>query len=82
MKEIGEVLSSSLQKRYATRKLPRFFAYILAYFHPKMSVKQVKNSLGTYVGYDVGDSFRALDLPNYQIEKTLVDSIKSIEAQD
>ena len=79
---IGNLLSSVLPKKYATRKLPRFFAYVLAYFHPKMSIKQVKNSLGSYVGYDVGDSFSVLDLPNYEIEKTFIDSIKSIEAQD
>lgn len=82
MKEIGEILSSILPKKYATRKLPRFFAYILAYFHPKMSIKRLKNSLGTHVGYDVSDSFSVLDLPNYKIEKTFIDSIKSIEAQD
>ena len=82
MKEIGEILSSILPKKYATRKLPRFFAYILAYFHPKMSIKRLKNSLGTHVRYDVSDSFSVLDLPNYKIEKTFIDSIKSIEAQD
>ena len=82
MKQIGKVLSSSLPKKYATRKLPRLFAYVLAIFHPKLSIKQLKGSLGTHVGYDVEDSFTVLDLPNYDIEATLVDSIRSIEAQD
>ena len=82
MKEIGAELNSKLPKKYATRKLPRLFAYILAVFHPKISVKRLKGTLGTYVDYDVGGAFEALSLPNYSVEDTLVDSVNSIQAQD
>ena len=82
MKEIGQALTQSLPKKYATRRLPSSLAYILAFFHPKLSVKQLKGSLGTHVGYDVGDSFSALDLPDYDIGTTLVDSVNSVKAQD
>ena len=51
-------------------------------FHPKLSVNQLKKTLGTHVGYEVGDSFDVLQLPNYDIEATLVDSVNSIKAQD
>jgi len=82
MKEIGEILNSSLEGKFATRKLPKLFAYLLAVFHPKLSVNQLKKTLGTHVGYEVGDSFDVLQLPNYDIEATLVDSVNSIKAQD
>ena len=82
MKEIGSILSSLLHRKYARRKLPKLFAYILAIFHPKLSLNQLRESLGTYVGYDVEDSFTTLKLPDYDIEDTLVDSINSIKAQD
>jgi dihydroflavonol-4-reductase len=82
MREMGKSLTSITGKKYATRKLPRYLAYILAVFHPKLSVKRLRGTLGTHVGYDVGDSFCELSLPNYEIEKTLVDSIASLVAQD
>ena len=82
MKEIGSILSSLLHRKYARRKLPKLFAYILAIFHPKLSLNQLRESLGAYVGYDVEDSFTTLKLPDYDIEDTLVDSINSIKAQD
>ena len=82
MKEIGKVLSSKLPRKFATRRLPRMFAYILALFHPRLSIKQLKGTLGTYVDYDVADAFETLSLPNYNVEDTLVDSVNSIQAQD
>lgn len=82
MKEIGLELNAHVDGKFATRKLPRFFAYILALFHPKLSIKRLKGTLGTHVDYDIGDSFGALSLPNYSVEDTLVDSVKSIQAQD
>ena len=82
MKEIGRILNSSLPGKYATRKLPKPLAYLLAIFHPKLSIRRLKKTLGTHIGYDVGDSFSSLDLPNYDIEATLIDSVNSIKAQD
>ena len=82
MKEIGKELNSKLPRKFATRRLPRIFAYILAVFHPKLSIKQLKGSLGKHVDYDVGDAFSALSLPNYNVDDTLVDSVNSIQAQD
>jgi nucleoside-diphosphate-sugar epimerase len=82
MKEIGKELSSKLPRKFATRKLPRLLAYIMAIFHPKLSVKRLKGTLGTHVDYDVGGAFETLSLPNYNVEDTLVDSVKSIQAQD
>ena len=82
MKEIGKILNSSLEGKYATRKLPKFLAYILAMFHPKLSVNQLKKTLGTHVSYDVGDSFESLELPNYEVKTTLIDSVNSVKAQD
>ena len=82
MKEIGRILNSSLEGKYATRKLPKLFAYLLAIFHPKLSINQLKKTLGTHVSYDVDDSFTTLELPNYDIKTTLIDSVNSVKAQD
>ena len=78
MREIGAALNKSSAKKYATRKLPRPLAYLLAIFHPKLSIKRLRGSLGMYVGYDVGDSFSALSLPDYEPSVTLADSIESL----
>ena len=82
MKEIGNILNSSLEGKFATRKLPKLLAYVLAMFHPKLSINQMKINLGTHIGYDVGDSFEILELPNYDVETTLIDSVNSVKAQD
>ena len=82
MKEIGRILNSSLEGKYATRKLPKLFAYLLAMFHPKLSINQLKKTLGTHVSYDVENSFTILELPNYDIKTTLIDSVNSVKAQD
>ena len=82
LKEIGQALNETLPGKYATRKLPRYLAYIMALFHPKLSISRLKGTLGRHIGYDIGDSISALSLPNYEISDTLVDSIKSLQAQD
>lgn len=81
MNEIGKKLSSITGKKYTSRKLVKPLAYLVAIFHPKLSIKRLKESLGTYVDYDVKDAFHVLELPDYEIETTLIDAINSIEAQ-
>ena len=81
MNEIGKKLSSITGKKYTSRKLVKPLAYLVAIFHPKLSIKRLKESLGTYVDYDVKDAFQVLELPDYEIETTLIDAINSIEAQ-
>ncbi|MBT4065638.1 MAG: NAD-dependent epimerase/dehydratase family protein [Euryarchaeota archaeon] len=82
MKEVGGALTSLTGRKYATKRLPRYLAYLLAVFHPKLSIKRLRGTLGTHVKYDVGDSFSILSLPNYETAKTLTDSISSLLAQD
>lgn len=82
LKEIGQALNAALPGKFATRRLPRYLAYGMALFHPKLSISRLKGTLGKHIGYDVGDSVSALSLPNYEITDTLVDSIKSLQAQD
>ena len=76
MKEIGISVNG-----YPTRRLPKFLVYILAIFHPKLSWRQLKDSLGTKVGYDVGNSYSILQITPIALNKTLVDGIDSIRAQ-
>ena len=80
MNEIGERLTRITGKKYSSRKLIKPLAYLVAIFHPKLSIKRLKESLGTYVDYDVKDAFSALELPDYDIDLTLKDAINSIEA--
>jgi hypothetical protein len=54
----------------------------MAVFHPKLSINRLRGALGKQTGYDVGDSFSVLALPNYDTTDTLVDSVKSLQAQD
>lgn len=82
MKEMGLKLTSLRGKKYPSRKLIKPLAYLVAILHPKLSIKRIKESLGTHVDYDVKDTFSILDLPDYDVDVTLNDAIKSIEAQD
>ena len=82
LKEIGQKLCEILPGKYATTRLPRYLAYIMALFHPKLSISRLRGTLGKHIGYDVGDSFSVLSLPNHEIDETLKDSVKSLQAQD
>ena len=82
MKEMGLKLTSLRDKKYPSRKLIKPLAYLVAILHPKLSIKRIKESLGTHVDYDVKDAFSVLNLPDYDVDVTLTDAIKSIEAQD
>ena len=78
MKEIGLILKSKMGGKWPTKKLPKFIAYFFAIFHPKLSIKQLKNSLGIKVSYDVEDSWEKLEIKPYDPEDTIIDSINSI----
>jgi len=79
MQEIGTELRELKPKRkWATRKLPSIFAYILAIVHPKLSVKQLRGNIGVKIGYDVGNVAKELGFVFTDYQKTLVDSIDSI----
>jgi len=53
-------------------------AYILAIFHPKLTIKQLKGSLGKKVSYNVEDTWSVLEIKPYNPEDTIIDSIESI----
>ena len=76
MKEIGMVL-----KGKSPRRLPKFLVYILAIFHPKLSWRQLKDSLGTKVVYDIGQSYSILQINPVDKNQTLLDGYDSIRAQ-
>ncbi len=76
MKEIGMVL-----KGKSPRRLPKFLVYILAIFHPKLSWRQLKDSLGTTVVYDIGQSYSILQINPVDKNQTLLDGYDSIRAQ-
>jgi len=82
LNDIGKTLNGAMSQKFATRRLPRYLAYLMAVFHPKLSINRLRGALGTHIGYEVGDSFSALSLPNYDTTDTLVDSVKSLQAQD
>ena len=81
MKEIGTRLNTVFGRGFATRILPKFFAYCFAIFHPKLTRKQLKGSLGRSVGYDVRDSFEILEVERTDVDTTLKDSVDSLRAQ-
>jgi dihydroflavonol-4-reductase len=79
MHEIGASLKIlKPERKWATRKLPSLLAYLLAVFHPKLSIKQLRGNIGVKVGYDVGDVAQELDFVFTDYQQTLADSIDSI----
>lgn len=81
MKEIGLLLEKEMGGKWATRKLPRVFAYLLAIFHPKLSVARLRKNLGKYVKYDVRDSFERLGIEKTADSVSIIDGTKSLRAQ-
>lgn len=79
MKEIGIELRRLRPKTaYPTRVLPKWLTVVMAAFHPKLTVKAVKPSLGRHVGYDVGTSFADLGMTPTPIQDTFLDGLDSI----
>ena len=79
MNEIGIELRRLRPKTaYPTRVLPKWLTVVMAAFHPKLTVKAVKPSLGRHVGYDVGTSFADLGMTPTPIQDTFLDGLDSI----
>ena len=79
MKDVGMILKKRIKGRWATKKLPKILAYIVAIFHPKLSIKHLKQNLGTKVSYDVGDTWDVLEIKIHNPEDTIVDAVESIK---
>ena len=79
MNEIGKVLISKKGGKWPNKKLPKFLAYIVAIFHPKLSFKLLKGNLGIKVGYDVEDTWDVLQIKTHSPEQTIVDAVESIK---
>ncbi len=79
MYEIGtELKRIKPERKWATRKLPSFLAYLFAIVHPKLSIKQLRGNIGVKIGYDVEDVAHELDFVFTDYQQTLADSIDSI----
>lgn len=79
MHEIGtELKRIKPERKWATRKLPSFLAYLFAIVHPKLSIKQLRGNIGVKIGYDVEDVTQELDFVFTDYQQTLADSIDSI----
>ena len=79
MHEIGAKLKIlKPERKWATRKLPSFLAYLFAIVHPKLSIKQLRGNIGVKIGYNVEDVAHELDFVFTDYQQTLADSIDSI----
>ncbi len=79
MKDIGAQLRKVLpDKKWAMFRLPSSLAMLMAVFHPKLSVKQVRSSLGRSVGYDIGEMEKELGIQLHASDDTFADSIASL----
>ena len=53
MRDIGLLLKTEFpHRKWATRNLPHMLAYLFAFIHPKLTVRQLRDNLGTVVNYD------------------------------
>lgn len=79
MNEIGKLLIAKKGGRWPNKRLPKFLAYFLAIFHPKLSFKLLRNNLGIKVSYNVEDSWEVLQIETRNPENTIIESIESIK---
>lgn len=82
MKDIGLMLRKEFpQRKWAIRKLPKVLAYGVALFHPKLRLKDLRESLGTHVNYDASNQFeliKELKSP----ERVIVETMQILLSQD
>ncbi len=79
MKEIGAQLRRVVPgKRWAMACLPSPLAILMAAFHPKLTMKQVRSSLGRSVVYDIGNMEEELGIQLHTSDDTLTDSVTSL----
>ena len=79
MRDIGRNLRQFAPgKKWATFCLPSPLATVMAVFHPKLTVRQVRSSLGRHVSYDIESTEEELGISLHSTEKTLVDSVESL----
>ena len=79
MRDIGRSLRQWVpEKKWATFRLPSPLAIVMAAFHPKLTVHQVRSSLGRHVGYDIEAMEEELGIVLRSTEKTLTDSVESL----
>lgn len=79
MRDIGAQLRRVVPgKKWAMFRLPSMLAVLMAAFHPKLTVKQVRSSLGRSVGYDPGDVENELGIQLHTSDDTLADSLSSL----
>ena len=79
MRDIGRSLRQYIPgKKWATFRLPSPLATIMAAFHPKLTIRQVRSSLGRHVRYDVGLMSEELGIELHSKEQTLTDSVESL----
>ncbi len=79
MKEIGQTLKAKKEGRWATKKLPKPLAYVVAIFHPKLSIKQLRGSLGSKVNFDAEDAWETLGIKTHAAEDSIIDGVESIQ---
>ena len=79
MRDIGRSLRQFVPgKKWATFCLPSPLATIMAAFHPKLTIRQVRSSLGRHVGYNIGNMEAELGIQLHSTEQTLADSVESL----
>lgn len=79
MNEIGHELAKLRpDESFPTRRLPTWLTVIMAAFHPKLSTKTVRSSLGRWVDYDVGASFTDLGMEPTSTDATFLDALDSL----
>jgi len=62
MQDIGDHLTKVIpERKWARRRLPNVFAYFFAIIHPKLSLRMLKDNLGTRVDYDASAQFDLIE---------------------
>ena len=80
MNELGTKLREVLpERKWPVTRLPTVFAILMAAFHPKLTVQQVRSYTGRHVNYDIQNTENMLEMKFLSIEETLTDSMKSLE---
>jgi len=80
MNELGVKLRDVRpERKWPVTRLPTVFAILMAAFHPKLTVQQIRSSTGRHVNYDIQNTENMLRMKFLSVEETLTDSMKSLE---
>ena len=80
-REMANILRDELpQRNWARRQLPKWATYVVAIFHPQITIGWVRKNIGLWCDFDASDTVGELDVTWRPLSTSIIDGAASIIA--